>query len=190
LSGPVAQFVGRRVIDAGFGAVSAPAGSSGLTRLKYAAGGAALGGVLEGAFHLTGRMTSEPVRTQPGEGEPTTNGLGGVDTGMVHGPIKPGEIPISVQRQAGHISGTPQYANRLKVNKPTSAWDPAIDADAYTQYAWEYGTPSANNANVRAFDFDHPVGAGGFGGTQAQVTVSLNPTTGEIHGYPSGPVTR
>ena len=53
-----------------------------------------------------------------------TNTVGGVDTGMVHGPIKPGEVPISVQQQAGHIPGTPQYANRLKVNKPTSAWDP------------------------------------------------------------------
>jgi hypothetical protein len=109
---------------------------------------------------------------------------------MVHGPIKPGEVPISVQQQAGHIPGTPQYANRLKVNKPTSAWDPAIDADAYTQYAWAHGPPSANNANIRTFDFDHPVGAGGFGGTQSQVTVSMNPTTGAIHGYPSGPVTR
>ena len=82
--------------------------------------------------------------------------------------IKPGDVPINVQQQAGHVPRTSQDANRLKVNKPTSAWDPAIGTDAYTQYSSEHGTPSANNANIGTFDFDHPVGTDGFGGTQAK----------------------
>jgi hypothetical protein len=73
--------------------------------------------------------------------------------------------------------------------EPTSAWAASIDADAYTQYALEYGTRTAN-PNMRRFGFDYPVGSGAFVGTQSQVTVSRNPTTRRTHGYPSGPVTR
>ena len=89
--------------------------------------------------------------TAEARGTSTTLAARGVATnpGPVHGPIKPGAVPINAQKQAGHVPGTSQYANRIKQGKPTSAWDPGFDADAYTQYAWEYGTPTpAGNERI------------------------------------------
>jgi hypothetical protein len=52
----------------------------------------------------------------------------------------------------------------------------------------EEGDPSSTNPNVRVYDFNGPIGDGGFGGTQTQVRVSLD-TKRAIQGTPWGPVT-
>lgn len=84
---------------------------------------------------------------------------------------------------------TPGYTKNLTdpQGKPTSAWDPGFDADAYTQYAWEYGTPTPAG-NERIFTFDHRVGTGGYGGGQSQVRVVID-GKGQVHGTPWGPET-
>jgi hypothetical protein len=125
----------------------------------------------------------------PGTGVLVHNddGSAGTSCDPLNGPVEPNRMPIDPQRQAGHVQGTPQYLNRLKVGKAASVWNSEIDENPYTQYAWEYGNPTSN-PNLRTFDFQDPVGTGAYGGTQTQVTVSRNPTTGRIHGYPSGPI--
>jgi hypothetical protein len=75
----------------------------------------------------------------------------------------------------------------VKQGKPTSTWDSGIDADAYTQYAWEYGTPTSVS-NERIFTFPGRVGTGHYGGGQSQVRVTIN-GKGRIHGTPWGPET-
>ncbi|HYY10068.1 MAG TPA: WXG100 family type VII secretion target [Kineosporiaceae bacterium] len=94
--------------------------------------------------------------------------------------------PINRQQQDGHISGTPQYLNRLKGNKPTSVWSPDVDPEALTLYAWRHGRPVPGSPNLRIYDFRRPIGFGGRGGAQTQVRVSAN-TRGQYHGTPWGP---
>jgi hypothetical protein len=96
---------------------------------------------------------------------------------------------ISRQQQDGHIAGTPQYTNRIKVGKPTSSWLPGEDADALTTTAWQGGTPVPNNPNLRVYDAGRPIGRGAYGGTQSQIRVSIN-GRGLIHGTPWGPEVR
>lgn len=105
----------------------------------------------------------------------------------VHGLPTPGSVArrINPQQQAGHVSGTPQYANRIKQGKPTSVFHASENADSLTLYAWQHGTPTAN-PNIRIFDFQRPIGTGFYGGSQTQVRVSVN-SRGQIHGSPWGP---
>jgi hypothetical protein len=105
----------------------------------------------------------------------------------VQGPPRPGSVAprINPQQQAGHVSGTPQYANRIKQGKPTSVFHASENADSLTLYAWQHGKPTAN-PNIRIFDFQRPIGTGFYGGSQTQVRVSIN-SRGQIHGSPWGP---
>lgn len=95
---------------------------------------------------------------------------------------------INPQQQAGHVKGTPQYLNRVKQGKPTSAFDDAATAEQLVQEAWQKGTPVPGRPNVRDFDFQRPVGTGPNGGAQQRVRVHQKPN-GDIHGHPSGPET-
>ena len=48
---------------------------------------------------------------------------------------------ISAQKQAGHIPGTPQNANRLKQGKPTSSFFGENSGNLLTRQAFEKGKP-------------------------------------------------
>jgi hypothetical protein len=96
--------------------------------------------------------------------------------------------PISPQKQAGHIRGTPQYNNRIKAGKPTSAFSDASSAERLTADAWQRGKPVPGRPNVRDYDFGRPIGTGPNGGTQTRVRVHID-KQGRIHGHPSGPET-
>jgi hypothetical protein len=93
---------------------------------------------------------------------------------------------ISRQKQSSHVKGTPEYKNRVKQGKPTSAFDNWEDAEKYTQEAWEKGKPVPGQPNKRDYDFGHPVGTGPNGGTQSIVRVHQD-QAGRIHGHPKGP---
>jgi hypothetical protein len=97
-------------------------------------------------------------------------------------------LKINVQKQAGHVKGTPQHKNRVKQNKPTSTFDDAATADRLTLEAWDKGQPVPGRPGVKDYDFGTPVGEAPGGGTQSRVRVHMD-SSGEIHGHPSGPVT-
>lgn len=97
-------------------------------------------------------------------------------------------IPISAQKQAGHVKGTPQYLNRVKHGKPTSAFDDAASAERYTKEAWALGKKVKGRPGVKDHEFGSPVGTGPKGGTQSRVRVHMD-KRGRIHGHPSGPET-
>jgi hypothetical protein len=101
------------------------------------------------------------------------------------GPPPPKTPSISPQKQAGHVKGTPQYNNRIKQGKPTSAFDDAKTAEQLTQEAWEKGTPVPGRPNVRDFDFHRSIGTGPNGGTQTKVRVHMDEKK-RIHGHPTG----
>lgn len=93
---------------------------------------------------------------------------------------------LSPQKQAGHVKGSPQYDNRIKQGKPTSAFDDMQSAEQLTLEAWQRGTPVPGRTNVRDYDFGHPVGIGPNGGVQTKVRVHKD-RPGRIHGHPVGP---
>jgi RHS repeat-associated protein len=95
-------------------------------------------------------------------------------------------LRISAQRQAGHVAGSPQYANRIKQGVPTSVWEPGAHVDGLTRHAWQHGSPVAGRPNVRDFDFGFRVGSGPSGGWQGRVRVHMD-QQGRIHGHPAGP---
>ncbi len=117
---------------------------------------------------------------------------------IVNRPIKANQIPtqnsskppINPQKQAGHVPGTPQNKNRMKVNKATSTFKDRETADNLTQEAWAKGTVIRTNKNgtvVKEYDFKKPIGSGPNGGTQSKVRVHSD-EKGQIHGHPSGPI--
>ena len=93
---------------------------------------------------------------------------------------------ISKQKQAGHIPGTPQNANRLKQGKPTSSFFGEKSGERLTQQAFEKGKPVSGRPNVREHDFGVSTGTGPNGGMQTRVRVHQD-SKGRIHGHPSGP---
>lgn len=94
--------------------------------------------------------------------------------------------PMSKQKQAGHVGGTPQRLVRMKGGKKTSIFDgPAAEADALTQEAWQKGTPDPKLGNVREYDFGRRIGTGEHGGGQSKVRVTQD-SRGRIHGHPTG----
>ena len=93
---------------------------------------------------------------------------------------------ISQQKQAGHVDGTPQYENRVKVGKPTSKFDNWDDAIKYTDEAWKNGTPVPGRPNVKDYEFGTRIGSGSKGGAQTKVRVHQD-SAGKIHGHPAGP---
>ncbi|MGD9369380.1 MAG: RHS repeat-associated core domain-containing protein, partial [Desulfobacteraceae bacterium] len=93
---------------------------------------------------------------------------------------------INSQKQAGHIPGTPQYKNRLKVpGKKTSAFFGKESGNKWTQKAWKEGTSTAD-PNIKILKTDVSVGTGPNGGMQKQVRVVMD-GKGQIHGTPWGP---
>ena len=93
---------------------------------------------------------------------------------------------ISKQKQAGHVPGTPQNANRKKQGKPTSSFFGEKSGERLTQKAFEKGKPVPGRPNVREHDFGVSTGTGPNGGMQTRVRVHQD-TKGRIHGHPSGP---
>ena len=95
---------------------------------------------------------------------------------------------INAQKLAGHVSGTPQFANRIAQGRLTSAFRNAEEAQALTREAWARGTPLGADGKMRLLDFKRPVAVGpNGGGYQTQVRVSID-GKGTIHGTPWGPV--
>jgi RHS repeat-associated protein len=94
---------------------------------------------------------------------------------------------INIQKQAGHVRGTPQYKNRVKQGKSTSAFHGQASGEKATRIAAERGKPIPGRPNVKEHEFGVGVGTGPTGGTQTRVRVHTSPKTGEIHGHPSGP---
>jgi len=107
--------------------------------------------------------------------------------GPEYGPLKPtSSAPeIAAQKQAGHVQGTPQYANRIKQGTPTSAFSTAENAESLTQYAWKHGTPVPGRPGVRDFDFGRPIGCSPTGSPRSTVRVHVD-SSGRIHGHPKG----
>jgi hypothetical protein len=95
------------------------------------------------------------------------------------------QAEIATQKQAGHIEGTPQYANRLKFEKSTSSWSDAVDNESLTRQAWAKGKPYKGRQDVREYDFGYVVGYGPNGSPQTKVWVSMD-GQGRIHGTPVG----
>jgi len=95
---------------------------------------------------------------------------------------------INSQKQAGHVPGTPQYANRIKSGKLTSAFLSAKQGEAVIIEAWKNGTHLGANGTMRLHDFGRPIGLGpAGGGYQTQVRVSID-ASGQIHGTPWGQI--
>lgn len=120
----------------------------------------------------------------PSNAKPVSNEIGNNKPREVVNRPKP--ATINKQKQAGHIKGTPQYNNRIKQGKPTSAFNDAESANQLTKIAWEKGKPVPGRPGVREFDFKQPIGTGPKGGTQSKVRVHQD-ANGSIHGHPSGP---
>jgi len=96
---------------------------------------------------------------------------------------------INEQKQAGHVPGSPQYNNRTAQGKPTSAFFGDKSGEIATRIAEERGVPVPGRPNVKEYDFGIGIGTGPNGGIQTRVRVHTSPSTGEIHGHPSGPET-
>jgi RHS repeat-associated protein len=94
-------------------------------------------------------------------------------------------IRINPQKQAGHIQGTPQYNNRVKQGKPTSAFDSQSDVDKLVRNTLEYGNPVPNQPGKFDLETGSPVGTGPNGGAQTKVRVHVD-SKGEAHGHPAG----
>ncbi|HUT57768.1 MAG TPA: RHS repeat-associated core domain-containing protein, partial [Phycisphaerae bacterium] len=94
-------------------------------------------------------------------------------------------VPIATQKQAGHVPGTPQYANRLKQGKTTSTFFGEKSGNAWTQKGWREGTPTGD-PNIKIYDAGVSVGTGPNGGMQTRVRV-VRDSKGRIHGTPWGP---
>ncbi len=108
----------------------------------------------------------------------------GIGAGVARG----GGPPINAQKQAGHVQGTPQYANRIKGGKWTSSFLSGLQGELVTLEAWKNGTPLGTNGTMRLHEFGKPVGvAPTGGGYQTQVRVSMD-ASGQIHGTPWGPI--
>ena len=95
---------------------------------------------------------------------------------------------MNLQKLAGHIPGTPQYASRLAGKKLTSTFFNQSQAESVTNEAWLKGARLGTDGKMRLFKFGEPVGVGpAGGGYQTQVRVSID-ASGKIHGTPWGPV--
>lgn len=96
------------------------------------------------------------------------------------------ETTFSIQKQDGHIVGTPQHQERLRTGKPTSSFDLSRE-DAYilVQQAWASGIPVPNRPGVRDYDFGRRIGTAPDGRAQTRVRVHQG-ADGRIHGHPVG----
>ena len=94
-------------------------------------------------------------------------------------------IRINPQKQAGHIQDTPQYKNRLKQGKPTSAFDSQADVDKLVRDTLERGNPVPNQPGKFDLETGSPIGTGPNGGSQTKVRVHVD-SKGEAHGHPAG----
>jgi hypothetical protein len=102
------------------------------------------------------------------------------------GTAKSSIVKVSKQKQNAHVVGTVEYQRRVDRNEPTSAFDSYAEAEKYSRYAWEHGTPVAGDPNRRDYTFNKPVGRGPKGGWQTTVRVHMD-GSGRIHGHPKGP---
>lgn len=91
---------------------------------------------------------------------------------------------INLQKQAGHIPGTAQYANRIKQGKTTLSFTGKESADKWAQKAWKEGV-SSTDPNVKSYNAGVTVGFGPNGGAQKELRVSMD-SKGSIHASPWG----
>ena len=167
---------------AGIGAAGLIGGAAAALR---SAGGAALRQILPESRPPTGSSVPNVAEGATAEKPVITVKPAGKQSGPP--PPKVAERPpISRQKQDGHIVGTPQNRNRIKIGKLTSTFDGSpAEADALTQEAWQKGTPVPKQPGVREYDFGRRIGTGGYGGGQSSVRVSQD-SAGKIHGHPIG----
>ena len=160
------------------------AGGAGAT--ARALGGAIVKGVAPASRPASDAAPAEETvpRTRPtGSPAPPPGRNHPSDPAESVAPVRP---PFSRQKQDGHVAGTPQNRNRLKLGKATSTFDGSRqEADALTQEAWEKGMPVPKEPNMRVYDFGRRIGTGKYGGGQSIVRV-IQDSDGRIHGYPEG----
>lgn len=113
-----------------------------------------------------------------------TGGTGLADGLWPRGGPQP-EPPIARKRQDGHIKGTPEYRERLRLGKPTTRWDDPTEADPLTREAWRSGMAVPGSRSVRDWDAGRRVGADADGGSLTHVRVSRE-SHGRIYGRPAG----
>jgi hypothetical protein len=113
-----------------------------------------------------------------------TGGTGLADGLWPRGGAQP-DPPIARKRQDGHIRGTPEYRERLRLGKPTTRWDDPTEADPLTREAWKSGVAVPGNPRVRDWDARRRVGADPHGGSLTHVRVSRD-SHGRIYGWPAG----
>ncbi len=95
-------------------------------------------------------------------------------------------VRLKLSAPAGHVSGTPQHANRIKQGKPTSVFNNKEQADALTRDTHATGTPVPGRPGVTQKTYGEPVGTGPKGGSQSTVRVHEG-SDQSIHGHPCGP---
>ncbi|APU18756.1 hypothetical protein [Actinoalloteichus sp. GBA129-24] len=95
---------------------------------------------------------------------------------------------ISTQKQARHVLGTREYAQRKDGPHGESAFFDVESADRLGREAWEKGLPAGKQRrHVRDYDFGYPIGVDGQGCYQTRVRAHLD-RKGRLHAHPSGPV--
>ena len=122
-----------------------------------------------------------PGPTRPWTGDPESEWQKTITIGT----SGEGELPISRQKQDGHIRGTDEYKNRIKLGKDTSTWDDPEEADDLTREAWEKGEPVKGKPHQREFDVGRRVGPGPDG--KPQTGVRAHKGKGRLHGHPAYP---
>ncbi|ASO18333.1 hypothetical protein FHR81_002736 [Actinoalloteichus hoggarensis] len=94
---------------------------------------------------------------------------------------------ISTQKQARHVLGTREYAQRK--DEKTGGASAFFDEEAarvLVRRTWQEGFPVAGKNHVREYDFGYPIGVSSRGSLQTRVRVHLD-NKGRLHGHPCGP---
>jgi len=95
-------------------------------------------------------------------------------------------VRIAAQKQAGHIRGTPQYANRIKAGKDTSTFFGRRSGERLTRDTYATGTRSTSRPGVIEKEYGVATGTTSRGSSQTAVRVHES-ADGRIHGHPCGP---
>ncbi|MER7754976.1 DNRLRE domain-containing protein [Kitasatospora sp. NPDC097643] len=94
---------------------------------------------------------------------------------------------ISMQKQARHVRGTPEYHREVKKRGGLSTFHGWASARRFVQHAWKHGKviEKKKGKEVRELDFGFSVGTNAKGRMQTKVRVHRD-AKGKLHGHPSG----
>ncbi|HEY6796550.1 MAG TPA: hypothetical protein VI248_17885, partial [Kineosporiaceae bacterium] len=162
------------ITNAAPGGIGAAIGK--IARPAIKAIGTTLGHAAVSAFKAAPRVLKATGSAIKSSASRTIAGAKGVRQRWTEGGV------INAQKQAGHLLGTPQYANRLKAsNKLTSVWrfGPRLAA-VHTRVTWTLGRLNAATG-ARTLRFPWRVGSLG---SRGQRTVRVTRGGGKVHGTP------